>query len=127
MRRPRKLGFALAAAAIVGGAAVAGVASATTGPAPHTEVNVVISDNAIKLSRKQVSDVTFVDFYIHNVGKVSHDMTIGRQTSVVIHPGQREHFYVGFPIYGWYRYKVHLNGKPQMKGRFHINSPQPPD
>jgi len=127
MRRPRKLGFALAAAAIVGGAAVAGVASATTGPAPHTEVNVVISDNAIKLSKKQVSDVTFVDFYIHNVGKVSHDMSIGRQTSVVIHPGQREHFYVGFPVYGWYPYKVHLNGKPQMKGRFHINSPQPPD
>lgn len=127
MGRPQKLGFVLAAGATVAGAALAGAASATTGPAPHTEVNVVISDNAIKLSKKQVSDVTFVDFYIHNVGKLSHDMRIGRQTSVAIQPGQREHFYVGFPIYGWYSYQVHLHGKPQMKGRFHINSPQPPD
>jgi len=127
MRRLDRLAVVLAGGAIAAGAGIAGVAGATTGPAPHTLVNVVISDNAIKLSRKQVSDVTFVDFYIHNVGKLDHDMRIGRETSVVIHPGQREHFYVGFPVYGWYPYKVHLHGKPQMKGRFHINSPQPPD
>jgi hypothetical protein len=127
MRRPHKLGVVLAGGAILAGAAIAGVATATTGPAPHTEVNVVISDHAIKLSKNKVSDVTFVDFYIHNVGKLSHDMSIGRETSIAIHPGEREHFYVGFPVYGWYSYKVHLNGKPQMKGRFHINSPEPPD
>jgi len=127
MRRPHRLGFVLAAAGVVAGGAVAGVASATTGPAPHTLVNVVISDHSIKLSRSKVRDVTFVDFYIHNVGKVSHNMRIGRETSVPVRPGQREHFYVGFPVFGWYPYKVTLHGMAKMHGRFHINSPEPPD
>jgi hypothetical protein len=125
-RRQHRLVAMLAGGVIATGAAV-GVASATTGPAPHTLVNVVINDHAIKLSKKNVSDVTFVDFYIHNVGKLNHDMRIGRERSVVIHPGEREHFYVGFPVYGWYPYKVGLNGTPKMHGRFHINSPQAPD
>jgi hypothetical protein len=71
--------------------------------------------------------VTFVDFYVHNTGKLSHTMVIGREESVVVKAGQRVHFYVGFPVYGWYRYHVGLHGKPKMKGRFHIDSPQPPD
>lgn len=126
MRKQHKL-FAMLAGGVIAAGGAVGIASATTGPAPHTLVNVVISDSAIKLSKNKVSDVTFVDFYIHNVGKLNHDMRIGRETSVVIHPGEREHFFVGFPVYGWYPYRVHLNGKPTMRGRFHINSPQPPD
>jgi hypothetical protein len=45
----------------------------------------------------------------------------------VVKPGGRVHFFVGFPVYGYYSYHVGLNGKPQQKGRFHIDSPQPPD
>jgi uncharacterized cupredoxin-like copper-binding protein len=115
------------AAGVISLGAFGGVAYATTGPAPHTEVNVQISDTAIKLSKYKVSDVTFVDFYIHNTGKLSHDMRIGRETSVAVRPGQRVHFYVGFPVYGWYSFRVHLHGTAKMKGRFHINAPQPPD
>lgn len=127
MRMQHKLVVAVAGGAVGIGAAVAGIADATTGPAPHTLVNVVISDSSIKLSKKEVQDVTFVDFYIHNTGKLAHTMAIGREESVTIKAGAREHFYVGFPVYGWYRYKVKLNGKPSQKGRFHIDSPQPPD
>jgi plastocyanin len=127
MRMQHKLVAAVAAGAVGVGAAVAGVADATTGPAPHTLVNVAISDTAIKLSKNQVQDVTFVDFYIHNNGKLSHTLVVGAQKSVVVKAGERVHFYVGFPVFGWYRYHVGLNGKPQMKGRFHIDSPQPPD
>jgi hypothetical protein len=126
MRRPGRRALVLAAGVVSLGA-VGSVAYATTGPAPHTEVNVQISDTSIKLSKNKVSDVTFVDFYLHNVGKLSHDMRIGRETSVPVGPGQRVHFYVGFPVYGWYAYRVTLHAKPQMRGRFHINSPQPPD
>ena len=127
MRTEHKLAAALVAGTAAICAVVANVASATTGPAPHTEVTVVISDNTIKLSKSKVQDVTFVDFYIHNIGKLPHTMAIGRQESVVLKAGEREHFYVGFPVYGWYPYKVKLNGKPSQKGRFHIDSPQPPD
>jgi len=127
LRTEHKLAAALAAGTAAICAVVANVATATTGPAPHTEVNVVISDNTIKLSRTKVQDVTFVDFYIHNTGKVAHTMAIGREESVPVKAGAREHFYVGFPVYGWYRYKVKLNGKPSQKGRFHIDSPEPPD
>jgi len=127
MRRQHKLVAALGAALVMAIGAAVGVASATTGPAPHTLVNVVISDHSIKLSKKKVSDVTFVDFYLHNVGKLTHDMRIGRETSVPVRPGQRVHFYVGFPVYGWYPYRVTLHAKKTMHGRFHINSPQPPD
>ena len=123
----QRLVAVLAACAVGTGAVLVGVASATTGPAPHTLVNVSISDNAIKLSKNQVADVTFVDFYIHNVGKLSHTMVVGIQKSAVLQPGQRVHFYVGFPVFVWYRYHVGVNGKPQMKGRLHIESPQPPD
>jgi hypothetical protein len=123
----RKLLGGLAVGTVAVGAVVGGVANATTGPAPHTEVNVVITDNTIKLSKTKVQDVTFVDFYIHNTGKLPHTMMIGREESVPLKAGEREHFYVGFPVYGWYRYKVKLNGKPSQKGRFHIDSPEPPD
>ncbi len=122
-----KLVTALTAGTVAVGAVVAGVALATTGPGPHTLVKVVITDHSIKLSRKRVRDVTFVDFYLHNRGKRSHNLVVGASKSVVVRPGGRVHFYVGFPVYGWYRYHVALHGKRNMKGRFHIESPQPPD
>jgi hypothetical protein len=127
MRTEHKLAAVLAVGTAAVCAVVANVASATTGPAPHALVNVVVTDNTIKLSRKQVQDVTFVDFYVHNTGRLNHDMVVGGQKSAVVRPGERVHFYVGFPVFGWYPYHVSLNGKPQMKGRFHINAPQPPD
>ena len=80
MRMQHKLVVAVAGGAVGIGAAVAGIADATTGPAPHTLVNVVISDSSIKLSKKEVQDVTFVDFYIHNTGKLAHTMAIGRKS-----------------------------------------------
>lgn len=127
MRSEHKFSIALVVGAVLMSAVAASVASATTGPAPHTLVSVMISDNAVKLSKKQVKDVTFVDFYIHNTGKLAHTLVMGREESVVVKAGQRVHFYVGFPVYGWYRYHVGLHGKPNMKGRFHIDSPQAPD
>jgi plastocyanin len=127
MGKSGRRALALATGAIAAGAAATGVAFATTGPAPHVLVNVTISDTAIRLSKKQVSDVTFVDFYLHNTGKLSHNMLIGRTESVAVKPGERVHFYVGFPVFGWYPYRVKLHGTPHMRGRFHINSPQPPD
>jgi len=127
VQRPGRRTLAPAIGAVSIGSVVTGVAYATTGPAPHTLVNVRISDTSIRLSKNKVRNVTFVDFYLHNVGKLRHNMRIGRETSVAVRPGQRVHFYVGFPVYGWYPYKVTLHGKPQMKGRFHIESPQPPD
>lgn len=127
MRMQHKLVAALAAGTVGIGAAVAGVAGATTGPAPHTLVNVVITDSSIRLSKSHVHDVTYVDFYLHNTGKLSHDFIVGTSKSVVVKPGGRVHFYAGFPVFGWYRYHVALNGKPQMKGRFHIDSPELPD
>lgn len=127
MRRHQRLTVPVGAVIVVVAAAIAGTAGATTGPAPHTLVNVSISDKTIKLSKNKTADVTFVDFYLHNVGKRTHTMIIGRQESVVVRPGQRVHFYVGFPVYGWYPYHVGLHGTAKMKGRFHIESPQPPD
>lgn len=127
MRRHQRFVALAGAAVVMVSAAIAGTAGATTGPAPHTLVNVAISDKAIKLSKNNTSDVTFVDFYLHNVGKVAHTMVIGREESVIVRPGQRVHFYVGFPVYGWYPYHVKLHGTPKMKGRFHIDSPEPPD
>jgi hypothetical protein len=121
----------LVAALVVGtvslGAAAVGVARATTGPAPHALVNVSLNDKTIKLSKHKVADVTFVDFYIHNTGKLTHTMVVGIQKSLPIRPGARLHFYVGFPVFGWYRYHVGLHGKSTQKGRFHVDSPQPPD
>lgn len=127
MRRHHRVAALAGVAAAMVAAAIAGAADATTGPAPHTLVNVAISDKAIKLSKNKIADVTFVDFYLHNVGKLPHTMVIGKEESVVVRPGQRVHFYVGFPVFGWYRYHVGLHGTPKMKGRFHIDSPQPPD
>jgi hypothetical protein len=124
-RRPRLI--AALVTATVALAAASGVAYATTGPAPHVLVNVTITNSAVTLSKHQIADITYVDFYLHNNSNQSHTLVIGIQHSVVVKPGGRVHFFVGFPVYGWYPYHVGLNGKPQQKGRFHIDSPQPPD
>lgn len=127
MQKRTKLAAAAAAGVAVIATAVAGSASATTGPAPHVLVNVVITDKTVKLSTNHTADITYVDFYLHNRGKLSHTLVMGAAKSVVVKPGQRVHFYVGFPEFGWYSYHVGLHGKKSQKGRFHINSPQPPD
>lgn len=104
-----------------------GGAHATTGPEPHTLVNVSINDVRTTLSKYNVKNVTFVDFYIHNTGKLPHNFVIGTQKSRTLRPGERLHFYVGFPVFGYYHYKTTLNGKPGMRGKFHIDTPQLPD
>jgi plastocyanin len=118
---------ALVTVAAVGGSVVAGSAHATTGPAPHILVNVSITDTTTKLSKLHVADVNYVDFFLHNTGKLAHNFVIGGQKSLVLKPGTREHFFVGFPVFGFYPYKTTLNGKPGMKGRFKVDSPEPPD
>jgi len=118
---------ALAAGAVLAAVGAAGVARATTGPAPHTLVNVSISDTKLVLSKKSCADVTFVDFYLHNTGKKTHNFVVGATKSAILRPGQRVHMYVGFPVYGYYRYKVTLHANAKMHGRFHVDSPQPPD
>ena len=116
-----------AAVTLLAGAVVAGRAHATTGPAPHVLVNVSITDSKTTLSKLHVQDVNYVDFFLHNNGKVSHNFRIGSQTSRALKAGEREHFFVGFPVFGFYRYSTTLHGKPGMKGRFKVDSPEPPD
>jgi plastocyanin len=115
------------AVTVLAGAVVAGRAEATTGPAPHVLVNVAITDSKTTLSKLHVQDVNYVDFFLHNNGKLSHNFRIGTQTSRALKPGAREHFFVGFPVFGYYRYSTTLHGKPGMKGRFKVDSPEPPD
>lgn len=116
-----------AVATLLAGSVVAGRAHATTGPAPHILVNVSINDTKTALSKLHVADVNYVDFFLHNTGKVTHNFVIGSQKSRVLRPGERLHFFVGFPVYGYYRYRTTLHGKPGMKGRFKVDSPQAPD
>jgi plastocyanin len=102
-------------------------AGGTTGPAPHILVNVSINDSKTVLSKRAVADVTYVDFFVHNVGKLTHNFQIGDQKTAVLRPGGRVHFFVSFPVYGYYRYKVTVHGTPGMAGRFKIDSPEAPD
>ena len=102
-------------------------AGGTTGPMPHALVNVSITDSKTVLSKRAVANITYIDFFVHNVGKVTHNFVVGEQQTAVLRPGARVHFYVSFPVYGYYRYKVTVHGKPGMKGRFKIDSPQAPD
>jgi plastocyanin len=90
-------------------------------------VSVRISDSRITLSKYRVHDVTYVDFYLHNTGKLAHNFAIGTQESQTLAPGERLHFFVGFPVYGYYHYRSTVHPKPAMRGRFKVEAPQPPD
>lgn len=123
-----RVAAAVAASVTVSAAVtVTGVAHATTGPAPHVLVNVLITDTSVRLSKSSVSDVTYVDFYLHNAGKMRHNFVMGATKSLDLRPGERMHFYVGFPVFGYYRWRVTVHATPRMKGRFHVEAPQPPD
>jgi uncharacterized cupredoxin-like copper-binding protein len=119
------------AAAIVSTVAVlagsfAGAALATTGPAPYAIVNVRLTDQRITLSKAGVHDVTYVDFIVRNVGKLSHNFRIGGLASKSARPGQTVHLVVAFPAYGKYRYSCSLKCARTMSGSFQVDRPVPP-
>ena len=112
------------AAALAGG--LAGAAFATTGPNPYAIVNVRLTDQRITLSKVGVHDVNYVDFLVHNAGKVPHNFTIGGLGSKSVRPGQTVHLVVAFPVYGKYRYSCSLKCTRTMKGLFQVDRPVPP-
>lgn len=116
-----------AALALTASVFAGGAARATTGPAPHVLVRVKLTDSRITLSKYRVADVTYVDFYLHNAGRRTHNFVIGTQRSMTLRPGERLHFFVSFPVFGFYRFRSTVHARPAMRGRFDVESPQPPD
>ena len=110
------------AAACVG----VGTAFATTGPAPYAVVNVSLRDTRIVLSKLRVHDVTYVDFQVHNAGKLHHNFRIGGLGTSSLRPGQTEHLLVAFPAYGTYRFSCTVHPAPKMSGAFQVDRPLPP-
>jgi len=104
----------------------AGAASATTGPDPHVALNVTLRDGRIVLAKHAVHDVTYVDFLVHNAGKLSHNFKIGDLSTPAVKAGQTVHLLVAFPVYGKYRYRCTLHGTPKMAGWFQVDRPLPP-
>ena len=105
---------------------VASSASATTGPDPYAIVKVALTDNGITLSQKRVHDVTYVDFLVHNGGKLRHDFRIGGVGTPQVRPGQTVHLLVSFPQYGTYKYVSTVHASPRMRGSFRVDRPVPP-
>jgi plastocyanin len=102
-------------------------ATATTGPSPYTVVKVQITDGKMTLSKLHVSHVTFVDFIVHNTGKLTHNFSIGGYSTHALKTGQTQHLYVGFPVSGKYKYSCTLHATAGMAGSFRISEPEPPD
>lgn len=123
----RRLAILAAIAALTVGAVAVMNAAATTGPSPYTVVQVHITDGKLVLSNLHVSHVTFVDFVVHNSGKLSHNFSIGGYSTHPLNKGQTQHLYVGFPVSGKYKYSCTLHATAQMTGLFHISEPAPPD
>ncbi len=103
-----------------------GSASATTGPDPHVALKVTITDSKITLAKHAVHDVTYVDFLVHNAGKVTHNFKIADLSTPALRPGQTAHLLAAFPGYGKYRYKVTVHGTKAMAGWFTVDRPLPP-
>jgi plastocyanin len=104
----------------------AGTAAATTGPAPYAVVNVSLKDTRIILSKLRVHDVTYVDFQVHNAGKLRHNFRIGGLGTSTLKPGQTEHLLVAFPAYGSYRFSCTVHPAPKMSGAFQVDRPIAP-
>jgi plastocyanin len=121
-----KRSTALVSTAAVLASVFAGTALATTGPAPYAIVNVRLTDQRITLSKAGVHDVTYVDFIVRNVGKLSHNFRIGGLASKSARPGQTVHLVVAFPAYGTYRYSCSLKCTRTMSGSFQVDRPLPP-
>jgi plastocyanin len=116
---------ALGALGALGGYAV-GAAPATTGPDPHVALNVSLHDGSIVIAKHAVHDVTYVDFLVHNAGKLTHNFTIGGVGTPPLKAGQTRHLLVAFPSYGKYRYRCTIHGTPKMTGVFQVDRPVPP-
>ena len=116
----------LATAVLVVACAGAGTAFATTGPAPYATVHVSLRDNRIVLSTVHVHDVTYVDFQVHNAGKLRHNFRIGGLGTSSLKPGQTEQLLVAFPAYGKYRFSCTIHPAPKMSGSFEVDRPLPP-
>src|SRR6266536_4192650 len=120
-----------AAALLVTGVLVAGgvgasTAFATTGPDPYVVVKVSLKDGQIFLSRLSVHDVTYVDFLVHNAGKLRHNFRIGGIATSYLRPGQTAHLVVAFPVYGKYRFLCTVHPTPKMRGWFQVDRPVQP-
>ena len=123
----RRLAILASTAALACGAFAVMNATATTGPSPYTVVQVQITDGKMVLNKLHVSHVTFVDFVVHNSGKLSHNFTIGGYSTHPLNKGQTQHLYVGFPVSGKYKYACTLHATAAMTGSFRISEPTPPD
>jgi hypothetical protein len=111
---------------LVAGYVGANAAFATTGPDPYDIVNVSLRDGRIILSKLRVHDVTYVDFLVHNAGKLHHNFRIGGVTTKSLRPGQTAHLLVAFPAYGKYRFVCTIHATPKMSGSFQVDRPAPP-
>jgi len=101
-------------------------ALATTGPDPYVVVNVRLTDAQIVLHPLRVSNVTFVDFLVHNAGKLTHNFSIGGHSTRALKPGQTAHLFVGFPVEGAYPFLATVHAKPAMRGRLRVLFPVRP-
>ena len=123
----RLYGPAAALAATVGVlGAYAATAPATTGPDPHVALKVTVRDGRIDLAKHAVHDVTYVDFLVHNAGKLTHNFKIGDVSTAPLRAGQTVHLLVAFPAYGKYRYKCTIHATPKMAGWFQVDRPVAP-
>jgi uncharacterized cupredoxin-like copper-binding protein len=113
-------------ATIVTAGALASSALATTGPDPYAIVKVALTDEGITLSQKSVHDVTYVDFLVHNGGKLPHDFRIGGLATRQVRPGQTVHLVVAFPQYGKYKYASTVHASAKMRGAFQVYRPVTP-
>jgi hypothetical protein len=119
-----------AAALLAAGGVFAGygvtTGSATTGPDPHVVVKVSLRDGRIVLAKHAVHDVTYVDFLVHNAGKLSHNFRIGGISTAALRPGQTVHLLVAFPAYDRYQYRCTVHATQKMTGWFEVARPLPP-
>jgi plastocyanin len=111
---------------LIVGSVSASAAFATTGPNPYAIVKVSLQDSRIILSSYRVHDVTYVDFLVHNAGKLHHNFRIGGIATKSMPPGQTTHLLVAFPAYGKYRFVCTIHGTAKMSGSFQVDRPVQP-
>jgi hypothetical protein len=116
----------LSSVVLVAGYSGVSTASATTGPDPYAVVNVSLRDGRVVLSRLRVHDVTYVDFLVHNGGKLHHDFSIGGVATKSLKPGQTVHLLVAFPAYGKYEFVSTVHATAKIKGSFQVDRPEAP-
>jgi hypothetical protein len=101
-------------------AAVLPAASATTAPSFIINVQVTMSDSAVKLSKTQAHRGWGVNFLIRNVGKKPHKFQIGGVQTPALVPGGRYKLEVNLELRGKVTYRDQLNQGPRTRGFFKV-------